>query len=254
MGSKARRVLPMKWSEPPAARLGDMSAATGEHSRSSIAHRLGDERGIALVMAIGILLVMALAVASMTGYTSLNRRSAATSNDRLGAQQYAESGLNGAYNVLSWTLSGGANASAANLLGCAGATGPTDANGPSNCAAPTSKVFCVDGTSTCTAGQPHTASVIGYFSGLSGGSFLGTSVPPSTWLIVATGYAWNSATASVISQTARAQVTVKPLGAGAVAAVWNHVFITAPLLPNTCALNLSGNSVILTVPLYVIGN
>jgi hypothetical protein len=231
-----------------------MSAATGQHRRSSIAHRLGDERGIALIMAIGVLLVMAIAVASMTGFTTLNRRSAQTSNDRLGAQQYAESGMNAAYNVLSWTLSSGQNASAANLLGCAGATGPADSNGPSNCAAPTPKVFCVTGAPTCAVGQPQTVSVYGYFSGATGGSYLGATVPPSTWLIIATGYAWNSSTDTVISQTARAQVTVKPLGAGAVAAVWNHVFITAPLTPNVCALTMAGNSVVLTVPLYVIGN
>lgn len=205
-------------------------------------------------MTIGILLVMAIATASMTGYTTFNGRSAQTSNDRLAAQHYAESGVNVAYNILDWTLSNGGNAGAANLLGCAGAAGPTDAGGPSNCAAPTPKVFCFGGTPSCAAGQPQTLSVYGYFSGTSTGSYLGTTVPPSTWLIVATGYAWNSSAERVISQTARARVTVKPLGAGAIAAVWNHVFITAPLVPNVCALTMSGNSVVLTVPLYVIGN
>ena len=40
----------------------------------------------------------------------------------------------------------------------------------------------------------------------------------------------------------------------AVAAVWNHVFITAPLVPNTCSISFGGNSVTISAPLYVIGN
>jgi hypothetical protein len=135
-----------------------------------------------------------------------------------------------------------------------GAAGPADSSGPSNCAAPSPKVFCIGGASRCTAGAAQTVSVYGYFSGTTAGSYLGTTVPASTWVIVSTGYAWNAATSRVIAQTARAQVTVKALGPGAVAAVWNHVFITAPLTPNVCALSLAGNSAAITVPLYVIGN
>jgi len=226
----------------------------GEHFRSSIARRLGEEHGIALLMALGVLLVLTIAGTSIANYSILNVRSAGTSSDRLGAQQYAEAGVHGTYSVLSQTLSTGGNPSDANLLGCAGVAGPTDTSGPSNCASPAPKVFCVNGTSSCTAGAPQTVSVYGYFSGTSTGSYLGVTVPPSTWLIISTGYAWNPATERVISQTKRAQVSVTPLGAGAVAAVWNHVFITAPLQPNVCALSLTGNSVVITVPLYVIGN
>jgi len=226
----------------------------GQHLRSPIARRLAEERGFALVIALGVLLVLTIGGTSMIGYTTSNLRSADTSSDRLGAQKYAEAGVNVAYSLLSQTLSTGANASAANLLGCAGATGPTDIKGPSNCAAPSPRVFCLGGASGCTAGAAQTVSVYGYFSGTSGGSYMGATVSPSTWLIVARGYAWNPATGRVISQATRAQVTVKSLGAGDVAAVWNHVFITAPLQPSACALSLAGNSTIITVPLYVTGN
>jgi hypothetical protein len=44
------------------------------------------------------------------------------------------------------------------------------------------------------------------------------------------------------------------LNSGAVAAVWNHVFMTAPLVPNQCSVNFGGNNLIFTSPLYVIGN
>lgn len=220
----------------------------------SITRRLGDERGIALIMALGVLIVLTIAGTSITQYTTSNVRSANTSSDRLGAKQYAEAGVNVAYSLLSQTLSSGGNPSAANLMGCAGAAGPADTSGPSNCTAPSPKVFCVGGSSNCTVGAAQTVSVFGYYGGTAGSTFQGTTVPPSTWLIVATGYAWNSATERVITQTSRAQVAVKPLGSGAIAALWNHVFITAPLVPNACALSLAGNSVVLTVPLYVIGN
>jgi hypothetical protein len=36
--------------------------------------------------------------------------------------------------------------------------------------------------------------------------------------------------------------------------VWNHVFLTAPLVPNTCQTDFSSNGLVIDVPLYVIGN
>ncbi|HVH50631.1 MAG TPA: hypothetical protein VM690_00670, partial [Gaiellaceae bacterium] len=79
-------------------------------------------------------------------------------------------------------------------------------------------------------------------------------VPSSTWLIVSTGYALKPNGASD-PQTTMAHVVISPLSAGAVAAVWNHVFITAPPTnPQTCQLDFGGNSTTINVPLYVIGN
>jgi hypothetical protein len=80
------------------------------------------------------------------------------------------------------------------------------------------------------------------------------SVPVSSWLLVSTGYAWNPSSNSVVGTTLKTLVKVNALDSGAVAAVWNHVFVTAPLTPGVCALSFQGNSVTITAPLYVIGN
>jgi hypothetical protein len=39
-----------------------------------------------------------------------------------------------------------------------------------------------------------------------------------------------------------------------VASVWNHVFVTSPLVPNQCSLSFAGNSITITTPMYVVGN
>ena len=49
-------------------------------------------------------------------------------------------------------------------------------------------------------------------------------------------------------------IKITPLDGGAVAAVWNHIFMTAPLVPNVCQTNFNGNNTLITSPLYVVGN
>src|SRR5262249_12808611 len=170
-------------------------------------------------------------------------------------RQYAESGVNSAYSMLNYQLTAtNGNPAAANLLGCDGATGPSDANGPSNCASPVVKVICVTASSGCSAGTAGSASVYGYYSGTNPTTFNGTSVPASTWLLMASGYARNPNTGATMAKTETATVTVNPLNNGAVAAVWNHIFLTAPLVPNQCSASFGGNNMTITDPLYVIGN
>ncbi len=200
-----------------------------------------------------MMIVLTLIATAAVTYASSGQRSAGRSVQRVDATRFAESGLNAAYAVLSHALASGANPSAANLLGCAGATGPTDTTGPSDCSAPTPLLYCF-GAPTCAAGAQGTAGVYGYFSGTSAGSLGGLTVPASSWLLVSTGYAYDPATGRIDSRTLRGMVKVSPLGAGAIAAVWNHVFVTAPLQPGVCALSFQGNSVTITAPLYVIGN
>jgi len=209
---------------------------------------------VALVVALGLMIVLTTAAAAAFEFTTSTTRATAREANTTYALHYAEGGVNAAYSVLSQTLRSGSNPTDANLLGCAGATGATDKTGPSNCATVAPRVYCLDGASTCTAEAASTASVFGYFSGTSAGSYGGVPVPASSWLLVSTGYGWNPATQTVVAKTLMSIVKVNPLGAGAVAAVWNHVFITSPLTPNVCSLSFSGNSVTITTPLYVIGN
>src|SRR5258708_4539696 len=215
--------------------------------------RLLQEDGIALVMALGITVVLIIFVASMIDYTSSNSRAARLSSSQLTALQYADAGLNTAYSIIvNQNVTSGGNPSAANLLGCNGATGSADTNGPSNCTTPAPKVVCVT-TSGCASGDPGSATVYGYFSGVNPGTYNGNSVTAATWLLVSSGYARNPQGSTVI-KTTTATVVLSPLNAGAVAAVWNHMFLTSPLTPNVCSVDFGGNNMTITHPPYVIGN
>jgi hypothetical protein len=75
----------------------------------------------------------------------------------------------------------------------------------------------------------------------------------STWVISSTGYA-TTPLGKKIGRSMTGTVVISPLGSGQVAAVWNHVFLTAPLTPGVCQTTFGGNSMIIDVPLYVIGN
>jgi Tfp pilus assembly protein PilX len=218
-----------------------------------MSRRLRQEDGIALVMALGITVVLVIFVASMISFTSSSQRAARLSSGSVQALQYAESGLNAGYSkiVNQNTITGG-NPTAANLLGCNGVTGSTDTNGPSNCATPAADVVCLTGT-TCSSGAAGSASVYGFFSGSNPATYNGTTVAASTWLLVATGFARNPEGAT-IAKSATAIVKISPLDNGQVASVWNHIFMTAPLVPNVCQVSFGGNNLVITSPLYVIGN
>jgi hypothetical protein len=62
--------------------------------------RLADERGIALVMALGILIVLTITTASVLSYSGSNARSARYQSARVTAYSLAEAGVNDAVSVL----------------------------------------------------------------------------------------------------------------------------------------------------------
>ena len=209
--------------------------------------RLRQEDGIALVMALGITVVLIVFVASMISYTTSNSRASTKSSGDLMAKQYADAGLNAAYSIIvNQNVISGGNPSAANILGCNGATGPSD------CGSPSAKIICVT-TSGCAAGDPGSASVYGFYSGTSAATYNGVTVPQANWLLVSSGYARNPQGTTIV-KTTTALVPISALNSGAVAAVWNHMFITAPLTPNVCSVDFGGNNMTITDPLYAIGN
>src|SRR6266487_1348671 len=61
---------------------------------------VGDERGIALVMALGILVVCAIMVTTVVAYTSSGQRTSYFSKARLTAFDAADAGMNNAFSVL----------------------------------------------------------------------------------------------------------------------------------------------------------
>jgi Tfp pilus assembly protein PilX len=209
--------------------------------------RLRQEDGIALVMALGMMLVLSIMVFAMISYTTSGQRSANLSSSSVMSTHYAEAGTNAAYSIISTENNVvGGNPTAANVLGCTGTTGPSD------CTNPTPKVFCLTSTS-CTAGSVGSVSVYGFFSGTNPATYNGVTVPASTWLFVSTGYSRNPA-GTIDAKTTMATAQIKPFDSGDVASVWNHIFMTAPLVANVCQADFGGNNMTITSPLYVVGN
>ena len=74
---------------------------TSRNTEGAIARRLvGEERGIALVMALGILVVCAIMLTTVVAYTSSGQRTASFSKARMTAFDAADAGMNNAYAVL----------------------------------------------------------------------------------------------------------------------------------------------------------
>src|SRR4051812_16890410 len=94
---------------------------------------LRSERGIALPLALLTLLVMSIVVAGTIDFSTANSRNASLEVERVTGRTYAETGMQAVFSLITKQNTSGGNPSAANLLGCGGATGPSDTNGPSNC-------------------------------------------------------------------------------------------------------------------------
>jgi Tfp pilus assembly protein PilX len=225
---------------------------------------LRDDRGIALVLALGIMLTFAIVITGVIEYTSSNSRSSSIGHSQQSANQVAESGVVQAYSILNywdWTVnppSGAGNvASDPTLLGCT-----TGSAGASDCSSPTKK--CVPVLASCTGaseGKPGTAWVFGIYGGQNGLTFYGTgapssgiSVPAATWWIISTGYARNPTGAATLSKQVQATTTIyNDTNVPPNTAAWNHVYSTAPQ-GSGCELDVNGQNVIIDIPVYVTGD
>jgi Tfp pilus assembly protein PilX len=210
-----------------------------------LATRLRQERGIALVLALGIMLSLAITLTAVIQYTTSNSKASAVDQSRQSADQIAEAGLNAAYSILNYwdTASGtGNNANNPALLGCA-----SGANGASDCTTVTKT--CVSVLTTCasatTVGQAGTASVWGTYTGL--------NTPANLWTITSTGYARND-NGPVFKKTltATSSVTWNNTQPANVAA-WDYAFATGTTNSTTCDVSVP-NSVVIDSSLYVAGN
>jgi hypothetical protein len=202
-----------------------------------------------------VLVFFSITTVTAITMSSSTTSSAAGSSAQQNARALAEAGINGAESLLNYQNLNGGNPAAANLIGCNGVTGVNDQNGPSNCASPIAKVFCISVASPCTAGAAGTASVFGYFSSTNPGSYNGTAVAASTWLLMSTGYsASGQGGVATVTRTATATVKISPANGGAVASVWNHMFLTAPLVPNVCQTDFENGNNVIDMSLYVLGN
>jgi hypothetical protein len=191
--------------------------------RERVAARLRDERGIAMVMAVGITVVLALSTIAMIEFTSAGSRTSSVSRSYVVAQQLAEAGINDAQARLN---------DAAN-----NATSPTLLTGT----AP-----CPGGGNTC------------FESTYDGGStrWFGTyDSATSSWTITSWGLTRNPTDGSLtIQRVLRATTPVvadptQPNNATA----WNYVLSTRASDSTTCDVTVSNNAIV-DVNFYVQGN
>lgn len=186
---------------------------------------LRQEEGIALLMALGFTIVLTILVTSMITYTSSGSRSSNISRSRVTAQALAEAGIGAATAI----LNNASNALSPTLLGCA-------ASG-SNSALP-----CAD---LSIAGPGGTAYVHGMYTA--------GSTPGGTWKLSAHGEVANPTGGAPLKRPLTALATIVPGGLINNLSIWNYVLSTAPAGAG-CELDISGNNVVVDVPVYVMGD
>lgn len=209
---------------------------------------------MALLLALAFTVALSLLVFGTVSYVTNNQHNAQNSSTDTKARAYAEAALDVAYSTIQHAGNTvGLNPASATLLGCAAASGT---NGNSDCTSPT--VLCVPVAAACPSGTytatPGTATVIGYYTGTATTTtYANITEPAGYWILSATGYARN-ASGRVDAKAMRGTVQISALDSGAVASVWNHVFLTAPFQKGVCTTNFTGNTTVLDMPVYTIGN
>ncbi len=188
-------------------------------------HLLRREDGIALLMALGIMVVFTISTIAMISYTRAGSRNSSISGSRLTALSLAESGIEAASSV----INSAPNASLPSLLGCT-------TSGSS------SALPCTDLSVTGPGGTA-------YFHGLySQGSNTGT------WTITAYGAVSNpTGGTSTLKKAVTATVLITGGGQSNNISVWNYVYATSPQGAG-CEVDISGNNVTVDVPLFVTGD
>jgi len=221
--------------------------------------RLRDEAGVAMVMALGFIVVLSLSVASASYYTSRSASSAKVSDQQNTAYVLAESGINSAMSLLSLPT---ANAMDKYAL-CADAAStpplpcwhhPTYSNPQAACPASTGLTgSCLLDLSTTTY---QTGTVI-----WSGTFTQNVATGAAYWTVTSTGYVRNPSpgtTAQQLQRTLTVTITVIPTVSQPLNnPSWNYIFARAPnwsgVAFSGCDMTLT-NSVNVTANLYVLGN
>lgn len=197
-----------------------------------------EERGFALILALGALIALAITVTAVIDYTSSNSRSTNIGAAQMDASHAAEAALIAAYSKLNYT---GNNATDPTLLGCA-----ADSTGDSSdCTTPT--LSCVSVLSTCSSSTVNGQAGTGTYYG----SYDATT---AQWTIDAFGYARNPTNAAVIKKTYTATSGITTdINQPPNVAAWNHLYSTAS--PGSgCEVTVNGNNVVIDVPVYVTGD
>jgi hypothetical protein len=190
---------------------------------------LQDQRGFALVIALGVTVVLSMTVVTVIEAARSNQRSATMSSGRLSAYDLAEAGLNNAMSVLRL---------------------------PTNNALD-KYVFCPDAASLptlpCVRTNTYSSGTVSWYGNLYQNPAAGTAY----WDLFSTGHVRNPFGGADYMKTIRATIpvvptTTQPLNNPS----WNYIFSRAAgsgVAFSGCDMTL-GNSVNVTAPLYVMGN
>ena len=195
-------------------------------------HRLADERGQSLVLALLVLTVLAIVLGSVIFFTSTNQRNSAYEKAAGVSRSLAEAGVNNGISVLAKA----AQTSSANLI---------------------SSTLLPTQTSTYSGGSVQ-------WWGTFDGSEQSTSCPPptigstvyacvGTWTLHGTSTVINPTGGAAIHRTVTANMQVYRAQTSNPADVWNWVFSPKASGTNACDTSF-GNSLTLNVRVWVGGN
>jgi Tfp pilus assembly protein PilX len=197
--------------------------------------RLGDESGVALVMALLVMTVLTIVTGTTIYYTTAAQHGSQLSLSRDGAYRLAEAGINNAMSVLG---------------------DPPDPNTGIGNNALDPNVFCgipgktYTSTSPCTIKDTYTNGYVIWTGTLSQAT--------ATWSITSTGYVRNpnvTVTTQYSTKTLTASVAVHPtLTQPLNTPVWNYIYATKPASANGACDEDLFNSVQIASPFYVEGN
>src|SRR6266508_497477 len=179
--------------------------------------RLADERGIALVMALGILVVLSITTIALLTYTGSNGRTARYQNARVSAYSLAEAGVAEAVSVL---------------------------NLPTNNA--------LVATTLPNVADPRTSP----FTGGHATWYGSLDLPNSRWIVTSTGTVNNPSGAAPVTRTLTVRVPIVPtLSQAANNQAWNYIYSYKANDgdPDTCEMTIR-QSVQVSTPLFVEGD
>jgi Tfp pilus assembly protein PilX len=187
------------------------------------------EDGIALVLALMVLVVFSITTVAAVTMANSTTSSAASGNAQQNAYALAEAGVNSAEAILN---ANNTNASSPTLLGCS-----VSGVNVNNSAAP------------CTDLSVATSFGTAYFHGM----YSQGTGSTGTWTITSSGQVPYQNAAGTLNRLTTATATVTGGGQSNNISVWNYMYSTAAPGPG-CQLDLNGNHQIVDVPLYITGN
>jgi Tfp pilus assembly protein PilX len=208
------------------------------YSRCSRARRLSDETGIALIMAIAVMLVLTVLVTSMIAYTSANSRDASLKQSGQSAYSLAEAGLNNALAQLysHYYTNAGATNNNSTVYSASWFTSPvvTSQQAPGSAAACTS-------TSTCMSWGVVSWTVSG-----------GSGITKGTLVLRGQGRVPNPTGGTALTRTVTEKIDVRrPPQLVQTPSYWSELYSGAT--GQACDLTL-GQGVNASAPIYVAGN